>query len=244
MTIVLRDGATKGVTVTAQQYLTATPSTEVLATATTVVDSNGHWQMDLTPNVANLNGGMTTFWSVSEPTTTGTPTVSNVTVPATVTPQVVGQLSQVSAGNAPAPSTVFSRQQRVALWAVPLTVVGDTWVQSTSGGSQQYPYGQSNTGAQNAAITWPFVSAAGIFEIDLFHLAGANRGIYTIQIDGITVGTLDGYAAAGAQLVSALTGVSIPSTGAHTITLLMATKNGSSSSYFAVASEIILTKTA
>jgi len=72
----------------------------------------------------------------------------------------------------------------------------------------------------------------------LGHRQLANNGIYTIEksVDGSTwtsVGTVDGYAAAGASTRSELTGLTFP-TGVTFIRFRMASKNASSSAYSAV----------
>lgn len=138
---------------------------------------------------------------------------------------------------------VVSRQIRVALWPTPKVNVGP-WTSQILGlaPAAVTPYSQSS-GAQNDAITYDVVTSAGTFTVDLFHLTGANRGIYTIAFDGVTKGTVDGYTASSGSAVSTLTGI-VLTAGAHTLRLTMATQNASSSGYYGTMVEAVLTQTA
>lgn len=92
---------------------------------------------------------------------------------------------------------------------------------------------KNSTGAQNAEISFPVVLAAGTWTFELLHWRDTNRGIYSVRIDGIEKGTIDGYAAASAANVrSTVTGIVVPATTKYTLAMRMATKNASSSSYF------------
>lgn len=98
-------------------------------------------------------------------------------------------------------------------------------------------------GAQNHSISFDFACGAGTFSLELYHLPFNNRGIYTIQVDGVSVGTIDGYATSLSPQRGILTGL-VLTAGQHTVTLLMATKNASSSSYVGMVDKILLTRTA
>jgi len=98
-------------------------------------------------------------------------------------------------------------------------------------------------GSQNDALSFDFACSAGTYSIELRHLPYTNRGIYTLQIDGVSVGTLDGYSASLIAGRSVLSGVAI-SAGIHVITLVMATKNASSSGYIGMIERLLLTRTA
>jgi hypothetical protein len=53
-----------------------------------------------------------------------------------------------------------------------------------------------------------------------------------LQIDGTTQGTSDCYSAGQVDnVIKNITGISITSTGAHTVKIVMATKNAASSKY-------------
>lgn len=140
------------------------------------------------------------------------------------------------------PAVSSSRQILIALWPTPKVNVGP-WTTTILGLAPAgvTPYNQS-TGTQNDAATFDFACGAGTFTLDMFHLTGTNRGIYTIAIDGVTKGTVDGYAAASGSAVSTLTGIVIAA-GAHTIRFTMATQNVSSSNYYGTMCEAVLTQT-
>lgn len=97
--------------------------------------------------------------------------------------------------------------------------------------------------AQSDAVSFDFACGAGTYTIEMLHLAYTNRGIYTIEIDGVSVGTIDGYIGTLTAARSQLAGVVITA-GAHYLTLLMATKNASSSGYVALVERLVLTRTA
>lgn len=138
----------------------------------------------------------------------------------------------------------FSRQIPIDLWGLPKTTVG-AWVSQVLGlapaGVTAY---RQSSGAQNDSATWDFICGAGTFTLSFFHFTGANRGIYTVAIDGVTKGLIDGYTAStGSTVDETLTGLVLIN-GQHTITFTMATKNASSSNYFATISAAVLLQTA
>jgi hypothetical protein len=103
----------------------------------------------------------------------------------------------------------------------------------------------ADNGAQNNTIVWEDILLdAGTYEIDLFHFTGAGYGIYSVQIDGVEVGTIDGYAAAGARAFTRLTGIAIAAAGRHSVGLVMATKNVASGGYQGEISAITVVRTA
>jgi hypothetical protein len=139
----------------------------------------------------------------------------------------------------------LSAQQTIALWATPKVSVG-VW---TPDFTTLAPSNLSD-GVQNSSISFDFISSSGTYALDFMHLVGPNRGIYTIAIDGVTVGTVDAYAAAyvtvagasiGAAGVSTLTGIGL-SPGAHVLKFTMATKNASSSAYYGCISGATFTR--
>lgn len=98
--------------------------------------------------------------------------------------------------------------------------------------------------AQNDAISWKIVLSAGTWDIHLHVRKSTNTGIFTVKIDGASVGTADSYAAAAAYGKISVTGVSVASDGVKTLQLLMATKNASSSGYLGELFGISLRRTA
>jgi hypothetical protein len=92
--------------------------------------------------------------------------------------------------------------------------------------------GQSS-GTQNDEVAWDIVLAAGTWTFKLYHTQSTNRGIYTVSLDGSSVGTIDGYNASPINNVtSSITSISVGTTQKYELKLKMATKNGSSSGYY------------
>lgn len=96
---------------------------------------------------------------------------------------------------------------------------------------------------QNAYAEWPISVAAGTYTLSLSALGGPNNGIFTITIDGNSVGTIDTYnVSANVLVISDATGIAITA-GTHALRVTMATKNASSGNYQSRVSGIILTRT-
>lgn len=114
-------------------------------------------------------------------------------------------------------------------------VVGTWGINNFVGeGANLYPSGGiafiNSSSAQNDAISYPIVLSSGLWTITLHTRKSSNLGIYTVQIDGVTVGTYDGYSASAAYGKGQITGVAVVA-GMHTLKLIAATKNASSTSY-------------
>lgn len=90
-----------------------------------------------------------------------------------------------------------------------------------------------STGAvANDEMYWDVYLAAGTFKFKMLHEKDTDRGIYSIQIDGVEVGTIDGYAASSTSNVqTTVTGIVVATAGLKRLKLKMATKNASSSGY-------------
>jgi hypothetical protein len=90
----------------------------------------------------------------------------------------------------------------------------------------------ASTGAQNAFVEWKPLLSAGTWTLAMNHYKGADRGIYTLTIDGgASLGTIDGYNASSAGGYSTITGITVTANTNALVRLTMATKNASSSSY-------------
>lgn len=100
-----------------------------------------------------------------------------------------------------------------------------------------------SSGAQNAFIEWDLPMDGGTWTFDLMYRKDATYGIYTISVDGVSVGTIDGYA--GVAAVSNLTSVTgiVVAPGMRAVRLTMATKNASSSNYTALFNSLSLVRT-
>lgn len=126
---------------------------------------------------------------------------------------------------------------------------GDTnWHGSSFNDALYYGgYDYESTVGQNDEIYWDVGLSGGTWDFQLIHNTGPNRGIYTVSIDGSSIGTIDGYTASGIGAAkftkSQITGVSITA-GKRRIKLKMATKNGSSSAYFGTIQVLSFRRTA
>jgi hypothetical protein len=120
--------------------------------------------------------------------------------------------------------SVDTTSATVGTWA-PVTHTDATYIFAGAGW-------QNSSSAQNDSISWDNVHLApGTWDLTIHHRKSTNTAIITVNIDGSSVGTVDTYAAAvarGAGLISAFT---ITTGHLHTVQLLNATKNGSSSAY-------------
>lgn len=103
-----------------------------------------------------------------------------------------------------------------------------------------------SSGAQNAEVGWDEVLGAGTWDFVLFHYSESNRGIYTLRFDGVDKGTIDGYAGTPGSMFASgsVTGITVATTAKIRVTLKMATKNASSSSYYGTISGYQLRRTA
>jgi len=124
------------------------------------------------------------------------------------------------------------------------SVVNTGWASPTPGAILYSSYNLSS-GAQNAEIGWDVVLSAGTWTVQLTHYTINSAGIYSVRIDGVEVGTIDGYAASGGpDHVSVVTGIAVATGGKRRVTLKMATKNASSSSYYGLIQHLQLRRTA
>ena len=155
-----------------------------------------------------------------------------------------GQTTAQAALNALGGAT-YSRQIHIRADGTPSTVTAPvgTWTPTYEALTQFYGWVNLSDGAQNDSISFDFACGAGTYVVDLYHLPFQNRGIYTVQVDGVSVGTIDGYASSLAPARGSVTGVALTA-GSHVITLLMATKNVSSTGYIGMVERLLLTRTA
>lgn len=111
--------------------------------------------------------------------------------------------------------------------------------------SEIYGDKRVTTTAQNNEINWDVVLAAGTWTVELMYVKGTDAGIFNVQFDGVTVGTIDSYNASFTyNNRSSVTGITVGSTGKKRLKLLMATKNASSSAFAGRVQHIQLRRTA
>lgn len=104
---------------------------------------------------------------------------------------------------------------------------------------------RESSGAQNAEITFKVVLAAGTWKLHLVTFTLGNAGIYTVSLDGVSQGTIDGYSSPNVvNVLKTLAGIAALTSGIHDLNFKMATKNASSSSYFGDLQSIVLERTA
>lgn len=113
------------------------------------------------------------------------------------------------------------------------TVVQGTWAWSFQ---NTYIYGSlldnSATHAQNDEITFKVYLMAGTWALDVMYTKSSSFGIMTISIDGSSIGTVDAYAGSTeVNKISEITGITVATGGLKTVSIKIATKNASSSSY-------------
>lgn len=101
----------------------------------------------------------------------------------------------------------------------------------------------NSAGAQNDSCNYLFGVSGGTYNLNCWYIKNSNAGIITFLIDGVSVGTIDAYAAVLTYNQSSIIrGVAI-SQGAHRMTIKIATKNASSSSYFSNITSFTLQRT-
>lgn len=133
----------------------------------------------------------------------------------------------------------------VNMMATPVASVG-TWVIASNAGARWFGGEQANAGAaaQNDYLEYDVLLGAGTWTMDLYHNTATSRGIYTVTIDGVSAGTIDGYAASGTNARSSITAIAVTVSGVKRVRLQMATKNASSSNYVGNVSAMTWTRTA
>ncbi len=103
----------------------------------------------------------------------------------------------------------------------------------------------NQTGGASSAIQWTVVLGAGTWTDELVLYRGPDAGITTVALDGATLGTLDGYAAAGTYNVrQSIAGVNVGTPGAHVLKLTTPTKNASSTGFYCRLNLLELRRTA
>lgn len=105
-------------------------------------------------------------------------------------------------------------------------------------------YSQSSN-VQNAEIDWDVVLGAGVWTVQLVFAKNVNTGIFSVQLDGVEVGSVDSYAAASANnAIVAIAGVPVIGSGKHRVGLKMATKNAASTGFIGLVQHLQLRRTA
>ena len=116
---------------------------------------------------------------------------------------------------------------------------------SGTGGRFPLNAGLFNSGAQNDKVSFNVLLGAGTWDVRLLYSTFANAGIMTVSLDGTSLGTADCYNGVNTTGVkTVLSGNVVASGGKHVLNLKMATKNASSTGYYAILHYIWLVRTA
>lgn len=150
----------------------------------------------------------------------------------------------------PADGTGGSLSEDLLAWIINvdvfMTPVTETnWNSPAATVAHVYNGQMASSGAQNDEIGWDIMLPAGTWTFELIHAKSTDRGIYTVALDGSSVGTIDGYN--NPSLVnqrSQITGIVAATSEQVRLTLTMATKNASSSAYFGGINHLQFKRTA
>lgn len=121
------------------------------------------------------------------------------------------------------------------------------WATRTQSTTAFFGGTRDSTGAVNASFSYNnFVTGAGTYQISIMHTTNADRGIYSVQIDTVQVGTIDGYSAAKVEnVVGTISGIGPLSVSAfHTLAFVMTAKNGASTNFTGSIQWITIQRTA
>ena len=90
----------------------------------------------------------------------------------------------------------------------------------------------SGTGTNLDNITYTVWLKAGTYAMDLVIAKNANRGILDVDVDGTEKGSVDCYAAAPANGILSITGITVATDKEVAIKFRVDGQNGSSSGYY------------
>lgn len=141
-----------------------------------------------------------------------------------------------ASGTSGAPRTAF-------ITAIQTPVAQTTWNTLTTNNSS-FIFGVLNlSGGSGSSIEWDVLLDAGTYTFDVFGYKNTDAGIIDVLVDGVSVGTVDQYAASGATAKQTVASVVIAAAGVKRIKLSVTTKNASSSAYLARISALGFTRT-
>jgi hypothetical protein len=100
-----------------------------------------------------------------------------------------------------------------------------------------------------AGDTWKWTRSladypAGTWTLKLLYTASNGGGIFTVSVDGSSIGTIDSYNGSTTyNNVGTIAGWTVATAGVYALNLKMATKHASSSSYFGFVQAIAAYRT-
>jgi hypothetical protein len=103
-----------------------------------------------------------------------------------------------------------------------------------NGQSLNNGYRSSHTnGDDTSYVEWRLPLEAGNWAIEVTYVKAEDAGVMTFSLDGVDIGSVDAYAAAIEQNARApITGITVGSSGIHTLRVRTDAKNIASSNYF------------
>lgn len=146
--------------------------------------------------------------------------------------------STVSSAIASAIAPLYAQSFALLPWAAK-TITSGSFVVGANDGGLLLQFGT----AQNSEIAWDINLLAGTYMIGFTQAQGSDRGIYSVQLNDVQVGTADGYNAGSAYVLSTVSAIAVATSGANELSLKMLTKNASSSSYKGIIGGVMIART-
>lgn len=141
----------------------------------------------------------------------------------------------------PQPSGANVAHTNVEVMTTPKTSVGSDTIAQASG---SYFGGHRSIVAQNDYHEFDVYLDAGTYNVESFVTLSSGGGIISFLLDGVEIGTVDTYnAAGGTGRVRVATLLSVTTSGAKTVRLSVTTKHASSSAYTSRISRLVFVKT-
>lgn len=100
-----------------------------------------------------------------------------------------------------------------------------------------------SSGLVDEYVEWDVSFIPGTYELTLLHTEANNRGIYTVSINGSSVGTIDGYNSTVSSTFDRISAISVATAGILPVRFAMATRNGNSSNFYGSISGFTSTRT-
>lgn len=109
--------------------------------------------------------------------------------------------------------------------------------------SLTYPRVDTNTSALSNSMSFNVLLDAGTWTFGTIFCNQSNAGIFTVALDGVSMGTVDCYSSGGSDGVyTTFTGVTVTA-GNHVLSLTCTSKNGSSSGYYGYIHKVVGVRT-
>ena len=124
-------------------------------------------------------------------------------------------------------------------------IIQGTWIAGVDASQFLYGYFYNNSNAQNDQIDFKVYLATGTYTFSLLLVKSATAAIATILLDGVSLGTIDMYAAVNTyNQIGSISNLTVTSAGLKTLSVKAATRNGSSAGWTLAISSMSLFRTA